>query len=587
MLAEPGIPTRGGTLTMVGAGDVDFLDPALAYHTVTRGIVRAYTRQLVTYVSSRDRDSAGMLVADLATKVPSPANSRLNASGTQYVFTLKDGVRWNSPTGIRQITARDVVRGLKRLAHPLAPSPGLSYYLSTITGLAEFRDGLTGVARTADAIADYIEQTDVAGLRVLNDTEVCFTTRYPTPDFLNLLALPFATPAPVEYLRHVPGSAEMNQSIISNGPYQIDRYVPDERIVLVRNPAWEERTDEVRPSYLDIIDVREGASEAEAYELVAAGAADMLWDIQPPTGKLTELLGGDDPRLEVWPAGLLSPYLVVNFLSPNSANATSKLAVRMALQYAVNKTAVSQVWGGPQLNDIADQILPPLCTAHRSFCPYPNNGGTGDPDTARRLLAEAGYPDGVTLKLVFRNRDIHPETARELRVSMARAGIDIELVPASINELFSTYFSPAAARQGRWDLALTGWEPDWYGNNARTYLQPLFDSSGVSENDDWSSNFGYYRSVRTNELLTAALTARSEDEAAELFRAAEGEVLYDAAIVPILFAHQYWFHSTRIRNWLPYPVLNGDLTAIWLSSRNGDDREGRSGRLSSPDSKHQ
>jgi len=133
----------------------------------------------------------------------------------------------------------------------------------------------------------------------------------------------------------------------------------------------------------------------------------------------------------------------------------------------------------------------------------------------------------------------------------------------SINELFSEYFSMSAGEES-WDLALTGWEPDWYGNNARTYLQPLFDSRGVAENGDWGANYGRYRSEQVNELLTAALTSGDEARAGTCFRQVEAEVLQDAAIVPILFAHQYWFHSERVRNWLPYPVLNGDLTNLWL-----------------------
>jgi peptide/nickel transport system substrate-binding protein len=553
---------------MVGAGDVDFLDPALAYHTVTRGIVRAYTRQLVGYVASRDRETAGKIVADLATEVPTAANGRLTGEGTRYVFTIKDGVRWNAPSGARQVTAHDVVRGIKRLAHPRAPSPALSYYLSTITGLARFRDTLAAAPGSVAALAERLENTEIEGVRALGDRDVCFTITNPASDFLNMLAVPFATPAPAEYLDHLPGSAELNHALLSNGPYELARYVPGQRIELRRNPAWEPATDDVRAAYLDGIEVRQGVPEAEAYAQVAAGAADMLWDIQPVTEQVPGLLARRDPRLEVYPAGLFSPYLVINFRSPNSANATGKHAVRVALQYAVDKAAVSPVWGGPRLNDIADAILPPLCTAHQDIRPYATPGGRGDPELARQLLAEAGYPDGLALKLVFRNRDIHPETAETIRASMARAGIRIELVGVSINELFSDYFgSSEMVRAGAWDLALSGWEPDWYGNNARTYLQPLFDSRNVAGDDDWGANFGRYRNEKVNALLDRALTTADETRAIRLFRQVEAEVLRDAAIVPILFAHQYWFHSPRVRNWLPYPVLNGDLTNLWVDQR--------------------
>jgi len=561
-------PPRGGTLTMAGTGDVDHLDPALAYHTVTRAILRAYTRQLVSYASGRDQRRAGRIVADMATEVPTRDNGRLSADGRTYTFTIEPGVAWDAASGPRQVTADDVARGIKRLAHPLAPSPALSYFTSTIEGMAEFRDSLAEVGRQADKLADCLETRGVPGIRVVDKATLEFTTRFPASDFLNILAMSFAAPAPREYLPFPPGSPAVQQNLMSTGPYRITRYVPGSEIVLDRNPAWDARTDSVRAAYIDGVRVRQGLTAEDAYEMVASGAADMLWDIQPLTERLPELLSAGDPRLEVYPAGLLSPYLIFNFLSPNSGRATSKLAVRQAVEFAIDKRSVSQVWGGPRLNAIAQQILPPLCSAHRQFVPYPSPGSAGDPGRAQKLLSEGGYPDGVTLKMIYRDADIHPESARRIQASLARAGIELELVPVPIREFFSRYLAPGqSARRGEWDIAYTGWEPDWYGNNARTYLQPLFDSSDVSGDDDWSSNAGRYSSPTVSRLIRQALRSSREEQAARYFRMAEEQVMKDAAIVPILFAHQYWFHSHSVRNWLPYPVLNGDLTNLWLERR--------------------
>ncbi|TCO59634.1 ABC transporter substrate-binding protein [Actinocrispum wychmicini] len=542
---------RGGILTMVGAGDVDNLDPSVAVHTVTRGILRACTRQLVTYRAGRDQRTAGDVVADMATEVPTYANGRLDRSGQEYVFTIKEGVRWDT---FRQVTAADLARGLKRLAHPSAPGPALTYFTSTIRGLARFRDELD----QAKDVAEMIETGTVEGIQVLDERTIALRTTGPAVDFLNILALPSASPAPVEYAGLVPGSRDVTGRLRSNGPYRVENHLPGKEILLGRNPAWDPATDDVRAANIDGVSVRIGLSERDAFDLVDRGDADMLWDIQPITAELPRLLA--DPRLEIHPAGLLSPYLVVNMLSPNENRATGKLGVRQAVSAGLDRAAVSEVWGGARLNDLTWRILPPLCSAYMPHSPVPDGRPAGDPDLARRLLADAGYPDGLTLRMVHRDRDIHPESVRAIGAALSRAGIRLMPVPVPITELFSTYFaSTEPAARGDWDLAFTGWEPDWYGENARTYLQPLFQSA----QGGW--NLGFYASEMVDRLLAAGRAATDRETAHTAYRAVEAEVLRDMAVIPVLFAHQYWFHSPRVRGWEPYPVLNGDLTNLWLA----------------------
>ncbi|MBM7774166.1 peptide/nickel transport system substrate-binding protein [Actinokineospora baliensis] len=544
----------GGTLTLVGAGDADNLDPALSVHTATRGILRAYTRQLVTYRAGRDQEAAGVVVADMATELPTRENGRLDASGQEYVFTIRPGVRWDDH---RPVTATDIARGLKRLAHPDAPSPSLTYFARTIRGLAELRDRLASVDPTE--VAKVIECTTLEGIEVIGTDTVVLRTLGHSVDFLNILALPSATPAPIDYCGFLPGSDDVVRRLRSNGPYRVETYVPGKEIQLRRNPAWDPATDPVRAAYLDGISVRMGVSEEESFRLVDSGEVDMLWDIQPMTVELPRLFG--DPRLEIHPAGLFSPYLAVNMLSPNENRATSKVGVRRAVSAALDREAVSRVWGGPRLSDLAWRILPPLCSAHTPIAPLPEGAPTGDPDLARSLLADAGYPDGLTLRMVHRDRDIHPESVHEMREALARAGITLKPVPVSINELFTTYFASAEpAVRGDWDLAFTGWEPDWHGDNARTYLQPLFESR-----PEGSWNLGFYASPRVDRLLAEGRDADDRATANAAYRAVEAEVLRDMAVIPVLFAHQYWFHSAAVRGWEPYPVLNGDLTNAWLA----------------------
>ena len=75
----------------------------------------------------------------------------------------------------------------------------------------------------------------------------------PTPDFLNLLAMPFASAVPDEYLDYLPDSPEFRQHTLSDGPYAISRYVQNRTIELERNPAWDPASDPIRPAYVDRI----------------------------------------------------------------------------------------------------------------------------------------------------------------------------------------------------------------------------------------------------------------------------------------------------------------------------------------------
>src|ERR1700674_3355300 len=104
--------TKGGTLLMLGQGDVDHLDTASAYYTASYTLERAYSRQLVSYPTSADQAKAVSIVADIATQVPTKANGGVSADGKTYTFKIKSGVKWDTSPA-RQVTAADVVLGMK------------------------------------------------------------------------------------------------------------------------------------------------------------------------------------------------------------------------------------------------------------------------------------------------------------------------------------------------------------------------------------------------------------------------------------------------------------------------------------------
>ncbi|MDT7539638.1 MAG: peptide/nickel transport system substrate-binding protein, partial [Actinomycetota bacterium] len=82
---------EGGHLKLVGGGDIDHLDTASAYYSVTYSLLRAISRQLVSYPNDPDPDKARQVVPDIATAMPT-----VSSDGLTYTMTLRDGVQWDT-----------------------------------------------------------------------------------------------------------------------------------------------------------------------------------------------------------------------------------------------------------------------------------------------------------------------------------------------------------------------------------------------------------------------------------------------------------------------------------------------------------
>ena len=558
-----GEPQKGGTLKLVGKSDVTSMDTAFSYYALNYTIMRGFTRQLVTTPTTTSAKKAGHVVADMATEVPTVANGGISKDKLTYTFTIKKGVKWNTNPP-RQVTSKDMERGIKRLCNPAKPSGALSYYTTTIKGMKEFCAGLSKVDTTADAIASYIKENDISGIKTPSERKVVFELVQPTPDFLSIMAEYFATPAPKEYLQYVPSSAEFNQNVLSNGPYMVTEYQPNKKIVLERNPAWDPKTDDVRNAYVNKIVVDEGVSQQSAFLQVKTGDADLLWSVPPPTSKLPTLYG--KRNLEQVKNGLLDPYIVFNQVSPNEDSATSKLAVRKAVRAAVNKKAMLQVFGGPKAGTIACQIMPEASKGHIENYKCPVSKATGNPKKAKQLLAKAGYPNGLTLQMKFRNAGVHPKAAQTLKASLKRAGINLKLSAIPGDDFYSGFLQVAEkARKGAWDIATPGWIPDWQGLNGRSYLQPLFYSAGISKDDKtWGTNYGFYDSDKVNKLMDKATSASSEKAAVAAFTKAHKQILKDVAAIPIAWRPNPQYHSDRVHGFAGFPEIYGDITNMWL-----------------------
>lgn len=559
-----GEPARGGTLRLAGPEDIDFLDPTGAIGPSGAHMMRALIRPLFSFPSSNDLEESTELVADAAAEIPTVDNGGISADGLTYTVSLREGVLWHAEDGDRQVVAQDAVRAIKRLCNPRLPSPQLGEFLGLIAGLEDYCAGFAEVEPTAEAIRAYVEDNEIAGVQAPDEETVVYTLEGPSSEFLNKLALTPAAPQPAEYLQYVPDSPELRQNTVSNGPYMIESYTPGQSFTLVRNPAWDPDTDDVREGYVDRIEISAGQDDASVFQQINAGTLDMQWgDANTPTSEVPALVAAEDPRMYVGSNGTINPFLSLNVVSPNEDSALSKLEVRQALNYAVNKQAIIQNLGGPQIAQVHTQILPPVSAGYQEIDPFETPDSEGDPERARQLLADAGYPDGLTLKLIYREDGIYPPMAAIFQQDLALAGITLELQSTNRNSFYGQYLqNPEAVMAGAWDIGITGTNPGALFGSPSTYFEGNLDGRTAGAG---SPNFGMYNNDELNDLMDAASTAETRDEALELWAEADQLATEDAPWVPVAVTSYPVFRGERVENAVFNATWhNFDLTMAWV-----------------------
>ncbi|HEY5335719.1 MAG TPA: ABC transporter substrate-binding protein [Mycobacteriales bacterium] len=553
-------PVTGGTLKLLGGGDVDYLDTAGGYYTVTYTLMRGYTRQLVSYPNSVDPKVANTVVADMATSVPKPTNNNKT-----YTFTIKNGVQWDT-TPPRQVTGADEIRGIKRLCNPYSASGGVGYYEATIVGMQTFCDGFSKVKTDAASIKAYMDSNQISGLTA-NGDQVTFNLVQPAGDFLNILALPFASPVPVEYEQYVPNSADVQQHIISDGPYTITKYVPQQSISMVRNPAWKASTDALRHAYVNAVQVTEGSDAAPVQQALQTGDADMEWDTTVPAASLATLKASNDPHLQIQNTGS-TLYAVFNEASTTEGGALGKTAVRQALQYCVAKSDIVQIEGGSVIAAPLDQILTPPILGYKQIDPYNNLNGNEDAAKGKSMLAAAGYPNGLKLTFLYRNKAKAPNVAQALQQDMAKCGVTLTLKQAATADFYAKILQqPTASSQ--WDMAVPGWNPDWQGNAARSFFVPLLDPRTYGPG---TTNYGAY-GVAPNTVpgltdqIDSALSTTDQNQVADKWAALDAATMKNAPWIPLVTVNNAGYYGKNVSNWVFFNFANnGDITNVWLTN---------------------
>jgi peptide/nickel transport system substrate-binding protein len=560
-----GTPKKGGTLNMLGQGDVDFMDPNISYYTIGGLSQRMWIRGLYAYAAIPGKTT--LPSPDLATAAPTVSNG-----GKTYAVTIRSGAMWDTSPA-RQVTAADALLGLKRACNPTQPFGGLPDFETLIVGYQAFCTSFAKLGSTATvaAIKNFINSNQISGVTVSGQT-ITYTLVHAASYFGTMLTLDPFNPAPVESLNYIPASAASQQHPIADGPYTVQSYVPTRSIVFVRNPAWKASSDPIRKAYVDKIVVSETGNEPSVQQQLQTNtaAAGMEFDAFPPVaadaGLISQMNAGLNHNFNLGPTYSSNPYVVYNQVSPNNGGALAKVAVRQAINYGINRTHLIEDAGGAAVSPPLTHIVPPGINGSQDlpsgYDPYPYNVSK-----AKSLLASAGYKNGLNLTLLYRpSSTIEAKMVQTLQSDLSKIGVKVKLLSATPSDFYTKYLQvPTAAKSGVWDIALAGWGPDWYGDAAVSFFGPLY--SGPASFPPNGSNFGFYSDPAVTSMIAQGAKAATSSAAATIWAQADQKIMQDAVIYPITDPQQPLYHASYVHNAVYIPAVQQfDPTNVWMST---------------------
>ncbi|GAA3344175.1 ABC transporter substrate-binding protein [Amorphoplanes nipponensis] len=509
----PAVPvpgaTPGGTVTVIRQTELTRLDPQRIYSFLGLNASQLYARRLTTFADS----GAGRvtLVGDLA-ETP---GTDLDGDCRHWEFRIKEHLRFE--TGA-PITAADIAYGIAR-----------SFDLSLTGGPTYLQEWLAGTPHY-ESVFDFAADRSALppGLTVPDPRTLRLRFARPHCDLPFAAALPFTAPVPAA----LDTGLDYNRRPVSSGPYKITKVVADKEIRLERNPYWEPATDAVRHQYPDAFVLAFGPDPATQTNRIIAGhgadATAVSWDGVDPS-LIARVV--NDPALT--DRLLRAPTPSHNTLTINTRRVTD-LAVRRALNYAVDRDGLVKALGGATVARPVTTLMPPTTSGWRDYDAYPA-GPTGDPAAARRVLGGAtpelvlAYPDDAEGQIV----------ATYLRGSLERAGFRIrpKAVPAT------TFLGATKEADNPWDLYPGTWAADWPSGAA--ILPALYDGRGIKP--EGSNNGTSYLDARPLDAeFDRIMTMRPERQPPEWARLDERIMRDYAPVVPLFVEMECTLHGSRV-----------------------------------------
>lgn len=484
LLAAPAVPATGAELRVGFSQDAQTLDPANHRNRETETVIRNMCDGLLT----RDPD---MKV------VPEIAESYRQIDAQTWEFRIRDGIRFHSGAAL---TAADIKFTFDRLTKDKA-----------MNGQTSPRKSLLG---------------PLSDVEIVDPRTVRF--KLSAPWAILPAMLPFQEVVSKAHVEKS-GDAALATSVDCAGPFRLVEWRRGDSVIMARDPSYyggSAAIPPVGPAKVDRVIFKIIPENASRVAALLAGEVDIINEL--PASAIKQVEASDKARVAAV-NGTRTFFVAINL----AKKPFDDLRVRKALNHAIDrKLIIDRILEGraTALNGV---MSPDAFAFNDKLPPY-----RYDPELAKKLLAEAGHPNG--LELTIDTTGAFKPMAEAIAALMARAGIRAK-VQVWEGAVLSPMWNDAEKRKER-DLFLTSW-----GNGAldpSDIMVPTLRSKG-------RGNSAGFSSAQVDQLLDAAETETDQGRREAMYKEAQAIVNAEAPWIFLWLPQDLYGVSKRLKGWKP------------------------------------
>jgi oligopeptide transport system substrate-binding protein len=399
------------------------------------------------------------------------------------------------------------------------------------------KPGQPALARFLEGKAFLPVTKEYVGVRALDDYTFEVTLEAPTAYFIKMLYHNFFRPVPRQAIEKWGDQQWVKPGhIVTSGAFKVEEWAPYEKIVVVRNPQFWDNAN----TKLDKIIFPATEQLTTAMNLYKSGEVDCTQsnEVPPPWRNQMKETKKDYK---------FGPYLQIEYLAVNTKiPPLNDPRVRRALSAAINRQIIADQAPGRE----------PLMAFTPHMEGYQNAEGDGyNPDLARKLLAEAGFPNGKgfpEIEILYNTAESNKQTMEFIQAMLKKElNLKIELTNVEWRVYLEKTRSTKMEFKG---MARRGWIGDYVDPN--TFLD-LMTSASANNGTAWADK-------KYDELLLAANAETNNEKRMAMLRDAEGYMLKAQPIIPLYVGPSSFMCKPYVKNLVPNLLDQHDWRGVYI-----------------------